>query len=408
MTVLNYGAGLNSAPSGIQRSLGVAGQLQGLQANQQNMNQNQTVFDQNQQALIDAKKQQALQAQQKQATLQEGGRLLQEGTPDEIADFMFKNPDVRKQFIESANFKDGSSLASRADYAKSVVSDQVDPIQAITQRIEEVEASGGDAQGLKRTLATNDPAQIKLAAEKDLAMIDNDSFNNYRESIGVASPEKGTFIIKETPSGFIKLNSATGQITEMANDSKIAKAQSDKEKAELKSELDATETTFKRAGTIRNRYDKKINAFEKVRDAYSRIQASAESPDAAGDMALIFNYMKMLDPGSTVMEGEFRTAAGAASVPERLKGVYNRVLSGENLTPKQRAEFVGRAGKLMTTARAQKVKDEGDAIALGAQYGVTESDLFGNPLARPENAVLVEQLKAAGQTEEQINTALGL
>ena len=108
------------------------------------------------------------------------------------------------------------------------------------------------------------------------------------------------------------------------------------------------------------------------------------------------------------MEGEFRTAAGAASVPERLKGAYNRVLSGENLTPKQRAEFVGRAGKLMTTARTQKIKDEGDAIALGAQYGVTESDLFGNPLARPENVIIVEQLKAAGQTDEQINTALGL
>ena len=190
MTILNYGAGLNSAPSGVQRSLATAGQMQGLQANQQNMNQNQTVFDQNQQALVDAKQQQVLQAQQKQAAMQEGSRLLQEGSPDEIADFMFKNEDIRKQFIETANFKDSSSLASRADYAKGVVSDQVDPIQAITQRIEEVEAAGGDAQGLKRTLATNDPAQIKLAAEKDLAMIGGDAFNNYRESMGIGQESK--------------------------------------------------------------------------------------------------------------------------------------------------------------------------------------------------------------------------
>ena len=38
-------------------------------------------------------------------------------------------------------------------------------------------------------------------------------------------------------------------------------------------------------------------------------------PDAAGDMALIFSYMKMLDPNSTVREGEYATAQDAGSIP---------------------------------------------------------------------------------------------
>ena len=282
--------------------------------------------------------------------------------------------------------------------------------QQLDRRIiaEKNAAKGENTENLQATLALESDDEIRSELRKELNFLDPKGMIDYDEASKINGLEKGTFTIKETPSGFIKLNSATGQITEIASDSKIAKAQSDKERAELKAELDSSETTFKRSNTIRNRYDKKSGAFEKVRDAHSRIKASAKSPDAAGDMALIFNYMKMLDPGSTVMEGEFRTAAGAASVPERLKGAYNRVLSGENLTPKQRKEFVGRAEKLMVVAKKQQAQDKSDAISLGAQYGVTENDLFGSPLTRPENVDIVNQLKAAGQTEEQINAAMGM
>ena len=48
------------------------------------------------------------------------------------------------------------------------------------------------------------------------------------------------------------------------------------------------------------------------RGAQNVLNASA---NAAGDMALIFSYMKMLDPNSTVREGEYATAEAAAGVP---------------------------------------------------------------------------------------------
>lgn len=79
--------------------------------------------------------------------------------------------------------------------------------------------------------------------------------------------------------------------------------------------------------------------FRSVRDAFAKVRGSAENPSAAGDLALIFNYMKMLDPGSVVREGEFATAQNAAGVPERVTNIYNRLLNGERLSPAQRQDF---------------------------------------------------------------------
>jgi len=88
---------------------------------------------------------------------------------------------------------------------------------------------------------------------------------------------------------------------------------------------------------------KEVKDFQSQVSALGRIMSSAQDPSAAGDLALIFNYMKMLDPGSTVREGEFATAEQAAGVPTRVLNLYNRVREGTRLSPEQRADFTGRA-----------------------------------------------------------------
>jgi len=92
--------------------------------------------------------------------------------------------------------------------------------------------------------------------------------------------------------------------------------------------------------------DPDIKGYIDIRDSYNRIIASAKDPSAAGDMALIFNYMKVLDPGSTVREGEFATAQNSAGVPEIIRAQYNKVMSGKRLSTSQRDDFVDRAKKL--------------------------------------------------------------
>lgn len=104
--------------------------------------------------------------------------------------------------------------------------------------------------------------------------------------------------------------------------------------------------------------------FQKQAGAYTRVVQSAKNPSPAGDLSLIFNYMKVLDPGSVVRESEFATAAGARAeltraqesgtvIPAVVAQAMQRVETGLRLLPEQRQDFVNRAGMLYQGAVEQ-------------------------------------------------------
>lgn len=97
---------------------------------------------------------------------------------------------------------------------------------------------------------------------------------------------------------------------------------------------------------LRDDFLKESKSFSTVRDAYGRVVASGQGASPASDLSMIFSFMKMLDPGSVVREGEQATAANARGVDESVRSLYNRMLTGEKLTPGQRADFLGQAGRL--------------------------------------------------------------
>lgn len=113
-----------------------------------------------------------------------------------------------------------------------------------------------------------------------------------------------------------------------------------------------------------------VKDFGLQTQAYQRVLDSAKDPSPAGDLALIFNYMKVLDPGSTVREGEFATAQNSGSLPEQIMSQYNKVLSGERLVPEIRKDFVNRAGQLFQGAAGlqQGTNDRYNGLAEG--YGL--------------------------------------
>lgn len=116
---------------------------------------------------------------------------------------------------------------------------------------------------------------------------------------------------------------------------------------------------------LRSQFLAQADEFIKVRDAFNRIKTSATDSSAASDMSMIFNYMKMLDPGSVVREGEYATAQNAAGVPDRLRALYGRVISGERLAPAQRADFLQQGEKLYAAQNVshQQLRSEVARIA---------------------------------------------
>lgn len=133
---------------------------------------------------------------------------------------------------------------------------------------------------------------------------------------------------------------------------------------------------FNQSAKLRGEFTDINKTFRDVRDSYARIQASAESPSAAGDLALIFNYMKMLDPGSTVREGEFANAQNSGGVPDIVRAQYNKLMSGERLSSNIREDFTTRATMLYDKAQAQYGRNVSEFTRLADQLGLNPKEVI--------------------------------
>lgn len=67
---------------------------------------------------------------------------------------------------------------------------------------------------------------------------------------------------------------------------------------------------------------------------------------ASDDLSLIFSYMKILDPTSTVRETEFANAENAAGVDDRIRNMYNKVKLGTRLSDDQVGDYKVSAGRI--------------------------------------------------------------
>ena len=135
-------------------------------------------------------------------------------------------------------------------------------------------------------------------------------------------------------------------------------------------------------GAIRKEYTGASQDWTRVRDARGKMQAAFERPGPAGDVSMIFGFMKIVDPNTGVKEGEFATAQQTAGIPERIVGLYNRALQGERLTDAQRADFMNQANALTRAQLDQQLRTEQEFGDLAEAYSIPRHhvtpDLIGD------------------------------
>jgi len=140
---------------------------------------------------------------------------------------------------------------------------------------------------------------------------------------------------------------------------------------------------------LRREYNDASKDFITIGDAYGKIQKAAQNPSAAGDMSLIFGFMKMLDPGSTVREGEYASARQTTGIPGQIVNAYNKALSGEILAPSQREDFIAQAGNVY---KSQKDRHEKTVLPryrdIATRWKINPDDVIGSfdaplPMAIP-------------------------
>lgn len=152
---------------------------------------------------------------------------------------------------------------------------------------------------------------------------------------------------------------------------------------------------------LRKEFNGQIEEFNKVNRSYARVKASVKDPSAAGDLSLIFNFMKMLDPGSVVRESEFATAQNAASVPQRVRAFYNRIVDGERMSEVQRADFTDRANKLFVSQRSIAEESKKAYDDLATEYGFKPDRITTTFQPISESVEDDEDIEKSGTAEEQ-------
>lgn len=133
-----------------------------------------------------------------------------------------------------------------------------------------------------------------------------------------------------------------------------ADAESERIKAEQKLQKDIEDQNREiekaaraQENVLRKEFSGLSQEYRKVINQKDKLLRSLKRETAAGDLAAIFSYMKILDADSVVREGEQATAQNAAGVDERVRNLYNYLLTGAKLTPKQRIDFGKTAEQLM-------------------------------------------------------------
>lgn len=143
---------------------------------------------------------------------------------------------------------------------------------------------------------------------------------------------------------------------------------------------------FKDEQSMRKEVSDQIKQDRSIIGMYSNVQNAARNPSAAGDLSMIFAFMKMLDPGSVVREQEFANAQNAAGIPDQVRNAYNRALQGQRLNPAQRADFLAQAAKLQEAAQGRITNTAQLYQGIAEQYGFDAERSTGMPDFRSVNA----------------------
>jgi hypothetical protein len=148
----------------------------------------------------------------------------------------------------------------------------------------------------------------------------------------------------------------------------VAKSETDKDPSDKK---------FTRANVLRDEFTAITKDYGTVKQSYDTIKTVASQPSAAGDLSLVFAYMKMLDPQSSVRESEQASASNAAGVPERIRTQWNKLVNGESLSTAQRADFVNQAGNVLQSRQTQFDKTRNKYTTLAKRADLDPIDVVG-------------------------------
>ena len=155
--------------------------------------------------------------------------------------------------------------------------------------------------------------------------------------------------------------------------------------ASMKAGVDANNKSYDNLTKLSNNYKgmKSVDFYQKLRSTWQKIDVAynqAYNPDTenpqVADVSMIFNFMKMLDPGSTVREGEYATAKNTGGIAQNIINSYNAARGGGFLSDGQRADFRNTAWELINAEASNVQKINENFTALGEKFGISTDNIL--------------------------------
>lgn len=214
----------------------------------------------------------------------------------------------------------------------------------LSGRNPDINAIGDDVRAMQ---ARN--IQVRHQAAEDARQATNDAYQRQKDAAAEAERQRKA-AQEGVPPGYRMVNGKAERIPGLPVDENVSKQDNQK---------------FQQENTLRDEFGKLTSDFRTVQTSYENIRSAAKAKDGAGDMSLLYSYVKLLDPTSVVRESEFGAAAASGSFGERVQGAAERILSGARMPDSLRDSFIREAGNLYgNQLRAHNsIADQYEALA---------------------------------------------
>jgi len=115
--------------------------------------------------------------------------------------------------------------------------------------------------------------------------------------------------------------------------------------------------------------------FQELQNSWNKVQNAGEG--GAGDLTIVYSYIKALDPTTAVREGEINLTKAAESIPSNIIRAYNKAKQGQAISPQVRQQMIAEIGT-MYNERAKKQQELNAFYSgLASDSGLDPKDVIG-------------------------------
>jgi hypothetical protein len=230
---------------------------------------------------------------------------------------------------------------------------------------------------VKMETATDDIAKAKATREFEQAKTFKEQVEaKYAEGVALDAIKKRAADLRLT-------TNQASQALAMTNKLGIETKKAAIELAALENGTGDPKEKFTQEEKIRKEWQGRSKMYSELQGTFNTLQASAQSANGPGDIALITGFMKMLDPGSVVRETEFATARDTAGLFTQLQNRLEKAQNGQLLSPKQRNEYVALSQKYLDSAQKKANQEKKDLGIVVKNYKLNPENVFGAEQAPP-------------------------